>query len=241
MFTEKIPKSFGPHAFSAQELGSGFNLDFALNWGLLPKIYQLEGPAELSQFLRSYASVYLREEIKEEQIVRQFDSFARFLVVAAQHNTKIINYSKIAREAQTEAKTVERYFSVLEDTFLGFHLDAYHRSVRKAQRMRPKFHFFDPGVKRADRFYYIRTKEDLEIDLLVERPGKELWAIEIKSSDRVDSKIIQTKLELAKDLKVKRFIFASQETTPRTVKGVDHLPWREALRQLFMASTKTGG
>jgi predicted AAA+ superfamily ATPase len=259
------------HALSMRELPDDFVLDFALNWGLLPKIHQLPDPTSMAQFLRSYTSMYLREEIKEEQIVRQLDSFARFLEVAAQQNTQIINFSKIAREAQTEDKTVQRYFSILEDTFLGFMLPAFHRSVRRAQRMRPKFYFFDPGVKRAiegsltsplvtstyaygqafehffilecvklrdalrpdDKIYFIRTKDGVEIDLLVERPGRELWAVEIKSSERVDSTEIESKRALAKDLRVKRFIVASREARPRNVSGVEYLPWADALEALF--------
>ncbi|MCY3565160.1 MAG: DUF4143 domain-containing protein, partial [Gammaproteobacteria bacterium] len=45
--------------------------------------------------------------------------------------------------------TVVTYFQILEDTLIGFHLPAYHRSVRKQQRANPKFYFFDIGVKRA--------------------------------------------------------------------------------------------
>ena len=48
-----------------------------------------------------------------------------------------------------DPKTVITYFSILEDTLVGFLLPAFHRSVRKQQRSNPKFHFFDTGVKRA--------------------------------------------------------------------------------------------
>ena len=59
-----------------------------------------------------------------------------------------------------DPKTVVSYFSILEDTLVGFLLPAYHRSVRKQQRVNPKFYFFDTGIKRSlDRTLQIPLNE----------------------------------------------------------------------------------
>ena len=44
---------------------------------------------------------------------------------------------------------LNQYFEILEDTFLGFHLYPYTKSIRKRQIKSPKFYFFDLGVARA--------------------------------------------------------------------------------------------
>jgi len=131
------------------ELKEDFSLEEVLNWGSLPGLYSMKEDSLRAQFLRTYVDLYLREEIREEQIVRNLDPFARFLEVAAQANGTIINYSKIGRDAGTDSKAVSRYFEILEDTLIGFFLDPYHRSIRKRQRQQAKFYFFDTGVKRA--------------------------------------------------------------------------------------------
>ena len=41
------------------------------------------------------------------------------------------------------------YFSILEDTLVGFLLPAFQRSIRKQQRTNPKVYYFDTGIKRA--------------------------------------------------------------------------------------------
>ena len=64
-------------------------------------------------------------------------------------NGKILNYSSIARDVGVDFKTVQEYFSILEDTLVGFELPAFHLSVRKQQRQSPKFFLFDMGIKRA--------------------------------------------------------------------------------------------
>ena len=44
------------------------------------------------------------------------------------------------RKFGADPKTVISYFGILEDTLVGFLLPAYHRSVRKQQRVNPKFY-----------------------------------------------------------------------------------------------------
>jgi predicted AAA+ superfamily ATPase len=44
---------------------------------------------------------------------------------------------------------VKEYFFILEDTLIGFFLQAYNKSIRKRLSKRPKFYLFDTGVQRT--------------------------------------------------------------------------------------------
>jgi uncharacterized protein len=134
---------------SRRELGDAFDLDRALAFGGLPEIWNLSTDADRSDYLRAYAHGYLREEIRAEQVVRRLDPFRRFLEVAAQGSGKILNYAKIARDTQSDPKSIQAWYEVLEDTLMGFHVDGYHSSVRKQLHVAPKFYLFDLGVTRA--------------------------------------------------------------------------------------------
>lgn len=81
--------------------------------------------------------------------MRAIDPFRKFLPVAAQSHGRPLNYSKIGRQAGVDPKSVERYFSILEDTLVGTFLDSFHTSIRSRQKLAPKFYFFDVGVQRA--------------------------------------------------------------------------------------------
>ena len=118
-------------------------------WGTLPKIFDLKTENEKRKFLRSYTLTYIKEEIVAEQITRKLEPFRQFLEISAQHNGKILNFSTIAGNVGVDTKTVQSYYQILEDTLVGFHLPAYHASVRKSQRLAPKFYWFDCGVRRA--------------------------------------------------------------------------------------------
>ena len=137
------------YPFASAELGRRFDLDGALRWGLLPRLLSLRDGGEKEEYLKAYTLAYLKEEIQMEQTVRKLRPFRKFLEAAAQMSGKIVNYSKIARDIGADVTTAQNYFSILEDTLTGFFLNSYHRSVRKSQRLAPKFYLFDTGVCRA--------------------------------------------------------------------------------------------
>lgn len=131
------------------ELGHDFDLDHYLHWGGLPEIYHFKRDKDKQSFLKTYALVYLKEEVWAEHLIKNLNPFRHFLELAAQANTEIINYTKIAKQIGIDTKTVQNYFQILEDTHLCFIVDAYHTSIRKRLIKAPKFYLFDLGVKRA--------------------------------------------------------------------------------------------
>ena len=135
--------------FTFSELGDHFNLNSALAWGMMPKIYHFNTDSAKKKYLQSYTHTYLKEEVWNEQLIRQLNPFRHFLEVAAQCNGKILNFSNIARDTGVDHKTIQNYYSILEDTLLGFYLPAFHHSFRKQISQSPKFYMFDVGVNRA--------------------------------------------------------------------------------------------
>jgi uncharacterized protein len=137
------------YPFSFLELKSQFNLEHALQFGLLPKLLSFSTDADKNRFLLSYTQTYLKEEIWAEHIIRKLEPFRRFLEVAAQANTKVINCNNIANDVGADNKTVENYFTILEDTLVGYMLQPFHHSFRKRLSQKPKFYFIDIGLTRA--------------------------------------------------------------------------------------------
>ena len=48
--------------------------------------------------LINYVNLYLKEEVEEEALVQNIDTFERFLEVAAVTNTEILNYDNVASD-----------------------------------------------------------------------------------------------------------------------------------------------
>lgn len=122
-----------------------------LNWykifnhGLIPNHYLAK--SNINKFLASYIYDYILPEVQYEANLRQRERFAKFLDVAAISNGEMIVYNNIARECCIDAKTVNTYFEIMEDMYLGYHLYPYRKKVkRQIITETPKFYLFDTGV-----------------------------------------------------------------------------------------------
>ncbi len=136
------------HPLIATELGNAFNLRKYLDVGGLPESYLSDDPNE---FLQSYIATYLYEEIVQESLVRNLESFSRFLQSASLAQGSILNMSAVARDCAVKQKTVVSYFSILEDLLMAFHLPAFTRRAKRRLIQHPKFYLFDVGIYRAVR------------------------------------------------------------------------------------------
>ena len=120
-----------------------FNLQQAINYGMLPPHYLAKNP---QRRLSAYIDVYLKEEIKEEALVRNLNAFQRFLEVAALTDGEMINNNNIAQDCGVSANTVASYFDILEDTLLGFRVPAYTKTMKRRLVQSPRFYYFDVGI-----------------------------------------------------------------------------------------------
>tara|TARA_B100000989_G_scaffold236433_2_gene183254 strand:- start:5122 stop:6312 length:1191 start_codon:yes stop_codon:yes gene_type:complete len=257
--------------FSYLELNGHFKLSQALETGLLPEVIASETREEQDLFLQAYAHTYLKEEIAGEQLVRNLDPFRKFLEVAAQANGKIINFANIARDVGVDEKTVQNYFTILEDTLIGFYLEAYQNSFRKRLSKKPKFYFFDTGVVRAlarmlsvplqestsgygdafehfiilecyklckylnpeYRLTYLSTTSGAEIDLVVERPGKPLLLIEIKSSTELKPEDLSKFIILSQEVPDAEAVCFCRDPFVKQFEHVRVVPWEQGVKTYF--------
>ena len=141
--------TFTLHPLTYKELNDHFKLSNILQTGSLPSVLSYKTVKDKNRYLESYVQTYLKEEIQIEQVIRKVRPFKNFLEIAAQCNGQIINYSKIARDVQVDVTTVQNYFDILSDTYLGLYLSSFHRSFRKQINKAPKFFLFDRGVQRV--------------------------------------------------------------------------------------------
>jgi predicted AAA+ superfamily ATPase len=147
--------------FSYGELRDQYNIHQAIQYGLLPLVHLY--PKDAADTLQTYVHTYIKEEIKEEGVVRKLEPFLRFLEVAGRLNGQQINASNISRDAMISRSNVDNYFGILNDTLLGHFLSSYRPNLKVREVTHPKFYWFDPGVARA-------------ATNLIYEPMDELWA-----------------------------------------------------------------
>lgn len=131
------------HPFMAAELKDLFDLNKALEIGMIPLVLNSETPL---QTLQAYVDLYLREEVQMEGLTRNIGNFSRFLESVSFSHGAILNISNVARECQIERKLVEGYINILEDLLLAYRLPVFTRRAKRSVASHPKFYFFDAGI-----------------------------------------------------------------------------------------------
>lgn len=219
-----------------------FDLGRYLLFGGLPTAYLGDDPEE---YLYAYTDTYLREEIQAEAYVKKLANYDRFVHAAALSNAEMVNFTKVAGDAQLPPNTVRDYFGLLEDTLLGQMLPPWTRSSKRKAIQTAKFYFFDPGLvhslknishldrntdaygKAFEHFIYC----ELRASLAYHRSRKTLSYWRSKSNFEVD-------FIIGDDVAIE--VKASRRATTRDHKGLNALaeekPWK---RLLVVSQDKT--
>ncbi|GAB1414826.1 ATP-binding protein [Paludibacter sp.] len=120
-----------------------FDIFHAINTGMLPRHYAIKDP---QRRLQAYIGDYLNEEISAEAITRNLMSFTRFMEIAAKCNGEMIVYKNIASDCGVSANTIKEYFTILEQTMLGYLIYGFTQSKKRIAIVAPKFYYFDVGI-----------------------------------------------------------------------------------------------
>lgn len=243
-----------------------FDVVRAVNRGLLPTHYMAPNDKQLKKRMQAYISVYLKEEIAAEALVRKLASFNRFMEVAALTDGEMVNYNNIAQDCGVDAKTVKEYFSILEETLVGYMVPAYRKSVKRRLNQSPRFYYFDvslpnyllhrydlqPGSEdfghafehllvqeiiaylgytdSEEALTYWHTYSGYEVDAIL---GDARVAIEFKSSTEVQSRHLKGLKAFQEEHPGARLIIVSLDVAPRQLNGVEVLPVKQFLHELW--------
>lgn len=134
---------------TSEELNFDFEIENILKYGTLPEVLNLSAKEDKIDYLESYVNTYLKEEITQEAVARNLDSFVRFLEVSSLLNAQILNISNVARDVGVARTTVESYFSILGDTLLTSKVEGFRVRAKVKESVQAKLFFFDCGVARA--------------------------------------------------------------------------------------------
>jgi predicted AAA+ superfamily ATPase len=238
--------------YISSEIASDFSLETVLKYGTLPGIYG-KSPETMKDQLTAYVNTYLREEIRQEGLVRKLGGFSRFLDIAASQNAEIVSFSDMARECGVSSHTIKSHYEVLEDTMIVFALHPWQRSTRKRLVAHKRLGMeLEPGIRgrlfeafvilelyrrihyaASDAtLYFWRTNMGAEVDCVVENHGKLVAACEIKSSRVIDGRDLSGLKSFRDDNPDTPCFVASITDVPYEKNGVRILPWPRLIQEL---------
>ncbi len=80
---------------------------------------------------------------------------------------------------------------------------------------------------------YYKDENDIEVDIVIEKPGEPLLFVEIKSSQQTSESHIKNLKTIRKDFPDAKFQVWSQDKVIRLLDGVRLLPWDEGLKSVL--------
>lgn len=124
----------------------GATLERVLTFGLHP--YLIDHPQD-EGYLTELADSQIYKDILELNLIENQKVAADLLKLLAYQVGNLINYSEIANRLEIDARTVKRYISIFEQSFIIFHLAPFTSKRRDEIGKASKIYFYDVGLRNA--------------------------------------------------------------------------------------------
>lgn len=120
-----------------------------LIYGGYPEVYLTESRKEKERLLGLIYETYLFRDVLELAEIRRKQVLVKLLEALALQIGKQVSMRKLAEIVGVDAKTVERYIELLEESYVVFRLRPYFKNKRKSLRRMNKVYFYDVGIRNA--------------------------------------------------------------------------------------------
>lgn len=127
--------------------------------GGYPRIYSKDiSPLDLYP---SYIHSYVERDIRLLVNVENLETFQRFMQLCAARIGQLLNMSDLAVSCGIDQRTVKKWLSILEASYIIFLLNPYHVNFNKRLTKSSKLFFYDTGL--ACSLLKIRSSEELAL------------------------------------------------------------------------------
>jgi len=112
--------------------------------GSYPRVYDKQ--IQPRDFYPAYVRTYVERDVKTIINVQDLALFRKFLSLLAHHVGQLFNASSISKQLGVDSKTVQRWMSLLESSYIAFTLHPWHANFSKRIVKTPKIYFYDTGL-----------------------------------------------------------------------------------------------
>lgn len=112
--------------------------------GCYPRLYSEQFTPD--EFYPSYIHSYVERDVRQLINVENLSTFRKFMQLCAARVGQLLNVSDLAMYCGINQKTVEKWISILEASYILFLLAPHHESFTKRVIKTPKLFFYDTGL-----------------------------------------------------------------------------------------------
>jgi predicted AAA+ superfamily ATPase len=150
LLVEKITQSLAGRVyimellpFTQQEIKQERWTQAIINGGY-PRIFDKKISPQ--DYFPNYIETYIERDVRSILRVQDLAVFRKFVYMLAHHVGQLINFNHISKELGVDLKTVQRWLSVLEASYIVFTLKPWHKNFAKRLVKTPKLYFYDSGI-----------------------------------------------------------------------------------------------
>lgn len=118
-----------------------------LIYGAYPEV--INDPQNAEEHLKLLADSYLYKDLFALEEVKKPVLFEKIVKALALQIGSEVNFSELAQLVKADQKTVDKYVSLLEKSFVVFTLPAFSGNVRNEIKKNKKIYFYDTGIVNA--------------------------------------------------------------------------------------------
>lgn len=112
--------------------------------GSYPRIYDKD--IHPKDFYPAYIRTYVERDVKTIINIQDLSLFRKFLSLLAHHVGQLFNASNISKQLGVDSKTVQRWMSILQSSYIAFTIEPWHANFSKRIVKTPKIYFYDTGL-----------------------------------------------------------------------------------------------
>jgi len=118
-----------------------------LIWGGYPRVVLSDDPDDKKNILSDIYSSYIERDIVGFLKIPDKAKFNKLTRLLAGQIGQLVNVGELASIAEIDRRTVLRYFTALEETYIIFQLTPYYHNPRQEIIKNPKIYFLDNGLR----------------------------------------------------------------------------------------------
>jgi len=168
-----------------------------LTYGGLPGLINVKSTEDKIRLLNELLETYIQKDIKSLLKEENIRAFNNLLYLLAERQGSLISVHSLANEIGLTSRTVEKYLTLLENTFTCFPLGSYSKNIGNELKKSRKFFLYDFGIRNTllKDFSAVKTRTDrgginesfVFLNLLWQlKPNMELKFWRDKSGNEVD-------------------------------------------------------
>ena len=141
------PLSFGEMVAHHGLLEEKRLLPHRLVYGYYPEVVNHIGIEK--EILKQLSDSYLYKDVLLLEQIKKPEGLIKLLQALAYQVGSQVSYNELSKTTGLDAKTIEKYITVLEQTYIIFRLGAFSRNLRSELKKSRKIYFYDNGIRNA--------------------------------------------------------------------------------------------